>query len=172
MIEQAPEAVWGAVRWLVGRPRLAIRILEDDIDKDVGGLVFEVENRSNSVTSLSPIVRSSFYHPRKGRMVKGRNRYAVRDADRQLEPYKARILAATRGTRLAAHGFSWFCTYVFTPARGWRTKIRVRNTLLEPLSLWRFWCEWIHFRLLGQVKHDGPTSIDDYKRMKRFQGPH
>ena len=106
-------------RWLTLRPRLAIRILADDVEKDTSGLVFEIENRSHSVTSLRPTIKSCFYNVSwesdSGRIVKGKMRYAVRELDRRLEPFKARTLTATPEKSLDAHIFSWFRTYTFAP---------------------------------------------------------
>jgi hypothetical protein len=158
--------------WLGRVPRLAVRVLEDNPDKPVGYLRFEVENRSASITSLTPIVRCRFFFPAKGRMVKGRAEYHVREVERQLQPYRPQIFEATADTLSGAYQFSWFRTYVFSPTRGLATKVRVRNCFLEPLGMARFTYEWLLFRVCGVVKDHGPMSIDDYSKMKRSQGPH
>jgi hypothetical protein len=160
------------IAWLGRVPRLAVRVLEDSPDKPLGNLRFEVENRSASITSLAPIVRCRFFFPVKGRMVKGRADYHVREVERQLQPYRPQIFEATPDALPSAYQFSWFRTYVFTPTRGLATKVRVRNCFLEPLSMARFIYEWLLFRVCGTVKDYGPMSIDDYARMKRSQGPH
>jgi hypothetical protein len=161
------------MRWLLRRPKLTVRILEDDMENEVGGLRFEVENRRESPTSLQPQIRCSYYlGVSKRRIRRGNNRYAVREVDRELPPYKARIFHATSYHRIPNWEFTWFRTYVFYPTSGVKTKVRVRDCFLERLGMIRFVLDWIPFRLWRKVKDRGPKSIDDYESMKRFQGPH
>jgi len=157
------------LRWLLNRPVLTVRISQDDPQLDVGNLVFEVENASGTVTSLKPVVRSTFYYPKQGRYQKGRATYDVRELDRGLPPYQPRILSATARALPAGCGFSWFLVYRFKPRRGPSRRVRVRNMLLEPVPPIRFWLELIRFHLTGKVKKYGSMTIET---MKRSQGPH
>lgn len=167
------EFIWGFIRWLAGRPRLAVRVIEDNVEEEAaGGLQFEVENRSSAVTSLEPLVKCTFYYLSKLHIRKGKNRYYVRESERRLEPFKPTVLTATPHNCPHAYNFSWFRTYVFRPTRGFRTKVRVRNALLEPLSRVQFIIEFLPFRFLGRVRAEGPMSIDDYEKMRRSRGPH
>ena len=154
------------------RPRLAVRIIRDDAEEPDGELEFEVENRSGLVTSLLPEIRSKYLYISKLRITKGQNRYFVRETERQLAPFTPVVLHATVEHHLDLYGFSWYRTYTFRPARGVRTKVRVRNALLEPVGFVRFLAEWVPFRLTGRVAPDPHTSIDDMDRLRRSQGPH
>ena len=77
---------------------MKVRILEDDDAGAEGGLVFEVENVSDTVTSLVPTITSKFWFPRHGRFLHG---YDVRELDRKLPPVQGQ--AADR-VRLAVWG--------------------------------------------------------------------
>jgi len=72
--------------WIARRPKLKIWVIEDDPDRNPGGLVFEVENISHSKTSLAPIVKSRFWFPKRGEYHKGRTIYDVRELDRDFRP--------------------------------------------------------------------------------------
>ena len=97
--------------WLLRRPKLKIRILEDNHTKEVGHLRFEVENQSDTDTSLNPIIKTSFWHPKEGtklKYVKGSSSYDVRELDRKLPPFQAKIFSATARNHPSNYHFSWF----------------------------------------------------------------
>ena len=68
--------------WARGRPYISIRIIEDDPDKGIGHLQFEVENQSKSIVSLRPQIKVTFWHPVKKTYVKARVVYDIREIDR------------------------------------------------------------------------------------------
>jgi hypothetical protein len=144
----------------------------DDRDGQLGGLRFEVENQSPTPTFLSPLIKSTFLHPARGKYVKGTAEYDVREADRHLEPFHARVLSATARNLPESYGSSWFRSYTFRPTRGRSITIRVRNALLEPMSRLRFTFEKLLFRIARKVKKSERITWDDYNAMKRSQDPH
>ena len=166
------EILGNVLRWLTRRPRLAVRIIEDNIGEGKGDLRFEIENRSGIVTSLLPKIKCKYYYVSKMKIRKGHNRYFVREAERRLDPFSPIVLHATVEHRPAFYNFSWFRTYVFSPARGLKTKVRIRNALLEPVRFPRFMVELARFRFMGNVPADPHSSIDDLERLQRSQGPH
>lgn len=154
------------------RPRLAVRIIRDDAEESNGELEFEVENRSGLTTSLSPEIRCKYYYLSKLQITKGRNRYFVRETERQLAPYTPVVLHATPEHHRDHYPYSWYRTLTFRPARGAKTRVRVRNAHLEPVGFVRFLAEWVPFRLKGKVPLDPHSSLDDMERLRRSQGPH
>jgi hypothetical protein len=157
---------------LARRPALKIRIMEDSPDQHVGGLVFEVENASPTATSLVPTVRSKFWFPQKGRYRKGNAVYDVRELDRELPPYKAKMLSASAQRLPSGYGHSWFRVYCFQPRKGPRVRMRIRNARLEPLGILRFTFELWRFRLTGRVQRAKPGSFADWQARRKSRGPH
>ena len=171
-MDQTIQLLLDTMRWLARRPRLAVRITRDFHGEEAGDLEFEVENRSGSVTSLDPEIRCTYYCPSKMRYVKGRNRYFVRQSDRHLPPFQPVMLTATPDQTPENYGFSWFRIFTFRPTRGVRTKVRIRNALLESVGGTRFGVERLWFRLTGNVRPDPHSSVDDMERLRRSLGPH
>ena len=99
--------------WARGRPFISIRIIEDDPDKGIGHLQFEVENQSKSAVSLKPHLKVTFWHPVKGKYVKSSTFYDIRELDRTLPPFTPKLLSATARKLPQGFGFSWFRTYNF-----------------------------------------------------------
>jgi len=159
----------GIVKWLWRRPTLRVRISRDDPDDKIGGLVFEVENVRDTVTSLEPTIHVSFLTPRRKY---GSAVFDVREIDRELPPYKAKQFSASARQLPAIYSVTWFRTYVFRPTRGFKACVRVRNTFLQPMTQIRFWIERTRFRLTGRVHDLGPFTLDEYETLKRSQGPH
>jgi hypothetical protein len=157
---------------LRGRPRVFVRILEEDIKKEVGGLRFEIENRRTIVTSLDPEIRVTYYWGDGDSLRRGRNKYFVREVDRSLQPHVPKILSASADDRSTQYWLSVFRTYSFRPTSGLRTRLRVRDTLLDTLSRHRFYWELIRLRILGRFKSDDGETFDDYRRKQRSRGPH
>jgi len=158
--------------WLARRPTLKIRIVEDEPNRNAGGLVFEVENASPTATSLVPTVESRFWFPERGRYRKGRTVYDVRELDRELPPFRAKILTASARSLPPGYGFAWFRVFDFCPRRGPRTRVRVRSATLEPLGAARFTFELWRFRLTGSVQRATPATIDEMEAQRRSRGPH
>ena len=158
--------------WLARRPVLRVRVAEDKPDQEVGGLVFEVENASPTVTSLEPVVRSTFWVLERGRYRRGKAVYDVREVDRELSPFKARLLTASARRLPPIYGFSWFRVYEFKPRRGPRARARVRNAIMEQLSATRFSFELWRFRLTGRVQRATPATLADMEADRRSRGPH
>lgn len=158
--------------WLARRPVLKIRIVEDEPEKEAGGLVFEVENASPTPTSHVPTIRSTFWFPQKGQFRKGNAIYDVRELDRELPPFKAKILSATARTVPAGYGHAWFRVYEFQPRRGPRARLRIRNAMLEPLGAARFAFELWRFRLTGRVQRREAVTLAEMDAHRRSRGPH
>jgi hypothetical protein len=158
--------------WLVRRPVLRIRVAEDNPDRHLGGLVFEVENASPTVTSLEPVIRSTFWFPEKGRYRRGQAVYDVREIDRELPPFKAKLLTASARQLPTMYGFSWFRVYEFKARRGPRARVRVRTAIMEPLGAARFLFELWRFRLTGKVDKATPVTLADMEAHRRSHGPH
>lgn len=168
----ALELIMRSLAWLFRRPLLRVRIVEDDRDGQVGGLVFEIENASPTVTSLTPVIRSTFWYPRSGRYHRGHAVYDVREVDRELPAFRAKLLSASARSLPPGYGFSWFRAYEFQPRRGRGMRVRVRNADLEPLGILRFWVEMWRFRLTGRVGQTPPTTLADLEAERRSRGPH
>jgi len=162
----------GWTAWFVRRPSLHVRILENKRQKEIGGLRFEIENRSPTATSLLPQITASFLSPSRGHYVRGRAIFDVRESDRHLAPYEPRILSATPRDLAAGYGFSWFLKFTFRPSRGLTRKVYLRNAHLEPIGSLRFLFEKTRFRLTGKAREYAPITEEEYDRMKRAQGPH
>ena len=158
--------------WVARRPTLKIRIVDDKPNRDAGGLVFEVENASPTVTSLLPTVKSRFWFPERGRYRKGSAVYDVRELDRELPPFKAKMLSASARSLPPGYGFSWFRVFAFRPRRGPRALVRVRSATLEPLGAVRFTFELGRFRLTGRGRRATPTTLDEMEAQRRARGPH
>lgn len=158
--------------WVARRPLLRVRIVEDERDGQVGGLVLEVENASPTPTSLEPVIGSTFWFPEKGRYRRGRALYDVREVDRELPPFKARVLTASARRLPPGYGFSWFRVYEFKPRQGPRLRVRVRNAILEPLGAARFRFELWRFRLTGRVQQATPATLAEMETHRRSRGPH
>lgn len=158
------------VAWVARRPALRIRIMEDE--PVVGGLQFEVENASPTLASLMPTVNSTFWFPEKGRYRRGSAVYDVRELDRELQPFAPKRLTASPRTLPPGYGAAWFRVYQFRPRRGARARVRLRNAMLEPLGVWRFWFELSRFRLTGRVHRSRSSNVSDYQARKRSRGPH
>jgi hypothetical protein len=158
--------------WFARRPVLKIRIIDDDPEKEAGGLVFEVENASPTPTSLVPTVRSTFWFPQKGQFRKGHAVYDVCDLDRELPPFKAKVLSASARTVPPGYGHAWFRIYEFQPRRGPCARLRIRSAMLEPLGTARFCFELWRFRLSGRVRRPSPVKITEMDAQRRSRGPH
>ncbi len=158
--------------WAFRRPCLSIRITDDNPEQKVGGLKFEAENTSPTRSSLHPVVEARFYYPSKGRYRRGAAIFDVRELDRELPPFKAKLFSASARQLPLGYGHAWFRVYRFRPRRGVPRTVRIRNAMFEPVSTLGFWFELWRFRLLGRVKTSGSLTVSDYQVLKRSQGPH
>jgi hypothetical protein len=158
--------------WRARRPVLKVRIVKDEPGLQAGGLVFEMENASPTTTSLVPTVTSRFWFPQKGQYRKGSAVYDVRELDRELPPFKAKMLTASARSLPPGYDHAWFRVYEFQPRRGPRARVRIRNAMLEPLRTLRFAFELWRFRLTGRVKRAAPVTLADMDADRRSRGPH
>lgn len=156
------------------RPLLHVRILADKSHEDhVGGLRFEIENRRRNPTSLDPEIVVTYHSNDGERWSRGRCKYYVRELDRGLVPFVPKILTASIDTLPRDYWLSWFRTYRFRPTSGVTNRLRVRNTLLDQLSFWRFVYEFVMLRVMGRViDAGGAGSYEEWQRKKRARGPH
>jgi len=164
------EIISKAVAWIFARPALRVRIREDLADRDVGGLIFEVENVSNKSTSLSPTVTARYLSIKR---VPSTVVFDVREGDRNLAPFTPRQLTASAREAQPQRHHAWFRTYTFVPTRGRNCRVRIRNASLEPIGIWRFWIESLWFRATGRVVV-GKTSMTmaEFNAQERSRGPH
>jgi hypothetical protein len=146
--------------------------MEDDPDRNPGGLVFEVENVSHANTSLAPLVKSKFWFPKRGEYHEGSTIYDVREIDRELPPFRAKIFTASARTLPRGYGFAWFRVFRFRTTWRARTTVRLRNASMEPLGVLRFTFELWRFRLTGKVQKPMPVTMDEMEVQKRSRGPH
>lgn len=172
MLNRILDLLIRVIEWVIRRPSLYVRILDNKRQEEIAGLRFEVENRSATPTSLLPEIRASFLYPSKGKYVSGATKFYVSELDRRLDPYKPWILSATPQELPPGYGFSWFLKFKFRPSLGVLRKVYLRNAYLEPIGLLQFVLEKMRFRLTGKVRGDGPITQEEYDRMKRSQGPH
>jgi hypothetical protein len=154
------------------KPILLIRISKDDPDLNVGNLEFEVENASQTLTSLRPIVESSFLFRQRKKFRKGHGYYDVRELDRQLPPYQPKIFSAVSRGLPQNYIFSWFRVYTFRTTTGVAKRVRIRNVLLEQIGFFRFHYERLRFKLTGTLKEYGAMNVEEYEVRKRSQSPH
>lgn len=155
--------------WLTGRPKLKVRIIKDDPDKEVGGLEFEIENQSKTETSLSPRVRVRFL------TYKGKATYMdfdVRELDRHLAPFEPKLLSASARFVQPERFHGLFRTYSFRPTNGRALRVRIRNASLEEIGLFRFLIEKLWFKLTDKVNVNRSETIDKYRARQRARGPH
>jgi len=163
------------VQWPRSKPPksvIRIRISKDDPDLRAGNLEFEVENTSQTLTSLMPIVESSFLIRKGKTLIKGHGYYDVRELDRQLPPYQPKIFSVSSRGFPQNYIFSWFRVYTFRTTTGAKKRIRVRNVLLEQIGFFPFHYERLRFKLTGTVKEYGAMNVEEYEIRKRSQGPH
>ena len=163
------EFIGKGLGWLIDRPTLRVRIREDEPDRELGGLVFEVENISDKTTSLNPTVTASYLSiKREPRTVI----FDVREGDRNLAPYTPKQLTASARETQPERGHGWFRTYTFVPTRGRNRRVRIRNVSLEPIGFWRFWVESLWFRATGRVGGKTSMTMAEYHAQQRSRGPH
>lgn len=149
------------VVWLARRPLLRIRIVQDEPKRPAGGLVFEVENSSPTATSLTLVVRSRFWFPEKGRYRKSDAIYDVREVDREIPPFKARLLTASARSLPPGYGFAWFRVYECKSRLGPRARLKPRNAMLEPIGAVRSALSCVGFALL-----DGCRRLHQWRSMR------
>ena len=169
MLRDIVEVIGKGLGWLINRPTLRVRIREDEPDRELGGLVFEVENVSDKTTSLNPTVTTSYLSIKRERRTVI---FDVREGDRNLAPFTPKQLTASARETQAGRGHSWFRTYTFVPTRGRNCRVRIKNASLEPIGSWRFWVDSFWFRATGRV--DGKTSMTmaEFNAQRRSRGPH
>jgi len=120
--------------WVFRRPRLNVRFIEDEPDKEARGLRFEAENTSPSPSSLDPVLRSRFLYPSTGRMRRSTATLDVRELGRELPSFRAKLFSASARVLPRGYGYAWVRVYRFRVRRGVARRVRIRSALLEPLG--------------------------------------
>lgn len=169
VVKEILEVLFKMFSWLGKRPSLEVRISRDDPEQDEGGLTFEVENRSHTLTSLSPVIDVRFLtvERQESHMV-----FDVRELDRSLPPFEAKSFSASARDIQPERFHGWFRIYQFRPSKGPPAKIRIRNALMEKIGAYRFWREKAWFRLTGRVSDEDGMDINQYRVRQRSRGPH
>jgi hypothetical protein len=162
-----------AVRYLAGRPSLRVRVIQDRDSEEVGSLRFELENVGSRPTSLHPLILVSYWLPIRGHFKRQTATFAVREIDRELPPFRAKVFSASSEGLHANYGFSWFRTFTVRTTTGHWTRVHVRHALLDPLSAPRFYWELGRFRALGRLPRSASSmNIDEFEAQRRRHGPH
>lgn len=160
------------LRYLAGRPSLHARVFEEKQPEEAGTLRFELENVGQRPISLKPIISVSYWVLEKGRLRRKAGTYAVREVDRELPPFKAKVFSASGQGLHPNYGFSWFRSLTIRTTIGHWTRVHVRHQLLTPLSAPRFVFELALYRVFGLIESDMARSIEDFDDQRRRQGPH
>ena len=161
--------VW-VIGWFIRRPKLIVRISQDDAGVIEGGLVFEVENQSDTITSLSTVVDVTF-QTLKRKTVK--MTFDVREQDRNLPPFEPKVFTASARSIQLERASSWFRCYTVEPTRGPAAYVRIKNASLEEMDISLYWVEMLWFKLTGDVRlKETSMTLDEYNARKRSQGPH
>lgn len=169
MLRDIFELIGKGLGWLLARPTLRVRIREDNPDRELGGLEFEVENVSDKMTSLNPSVTARYLSvKREPRAVI----FDVREGDRNLAPFTSKQFTASVREAQLGRGHGWFRTYTFVPTRGRKCRVRIRNASLEPIGFWRFWVESLWFRATGRVSGKTSMTMAEFNAQQRSRGPH
>ncbi len=169
MWEYCLNLIYHIFSWVLNRPNLAIRIIEDNPEKEEGGLEFEIENRSKNPTSLSPQISVTFLTlERKTEKMD----FDVRELDRHLPQYEPKILSASARFAQPERFNGWFRVYSFRPTKGRTANVRIRNALFEEIGILRFLKEKTWYKLTGDVNVKDSTSVDEYRASQRTRGPH
>lgn len=162
-----------AVKYLFGRPSLVVRVFEERESEAVGGLQFEIENVGSRPTSFRPQIHVTYWVPEGVRILRRKAVYDIREVDRELPPFKARVFTASARGLHHNYGFSWFRTYLFRTTTGHWTRAHVRHALLDPLSPWRYWWELVAFITRGRLNAGARgMSMDKMIEDRRSLGPH
>ena len=162
-------AAWLAFR---GNARIQVRIVDDNAHEPPGILQVEVENIGKSPTSRAPAILVKSYDPAGNRWILKTVRFDVRELDRELVPFKARLFSATAAEVEARHLFSWFRTYTLRTTSGQKACVRVRNAAMKPVSRIPFFLDRIAFRVAGRLRDDSSKTIDAWAADRRARGPH
>lgn len=157
------------IGWFLARPALRVRIREDHADQEIGGLIFEVENISDKVTSIDPTVTASYLSIKHSPCT---IIFDIREGDRTLAPFTPKQLSASAREVQTQRNNGWFRTYTFVPTRGRNCRVRIRNALLEPIGFWRFWIESLWFRATGRVSGKTSMTMVEFNAQRRSRGPH
>jgi hypothetical protein len=169
------DLLWSAldsVKYLFGRPSLRVRVFEEN-ETQVGGLKIEIENVGSRPTSLMPHIHIAYWVPEGPRIIHHKAVYDVREVDRELPPFKARVFTATGRGVHHNYGFSWFRSYLVRTTTGHWTRAHTRHALLDPLSVWRYWWELALFRTRGRINAGAARmSITRMGEDRRARGPH
>lgn len=170
MIEKTLTGLWKILTWFFSRPTLEVRISEDNIDQEIGGLKFEVENISRKTTSLRPTISASYLTvDRKGESVV----FDVRQENRNLPPFTAKSFSASAREPKPNRENAWFRVYKFSPTKGRTKRVRIRNASLDKTGFFRFLTEKLLFKVTGRLFYVKTSmTMDEHRAQKRSRGPH
>lgn len=138
------------------RPKLAGRIISETSPMlDQVLLRFEIENRGRVQTSLNPMILVIGYSPKGVKQefeFDLESKRIVGPQKRSLPPFEPKNFSALASNAGNDYDFLLFRTYKFSAAKGKGLKIRVRSADLDKISFFRFYYEFILFRLFGIFK--------------------
>jgi hypothetical protein len=149
-----------------------VRVFEETQPTDIGALKFEIENTGSRPTSLKPMVSVSYWLLQRGKLRRHKGMYAVREIDRELPPFRAKVFSASGQGLHDNYGFSWFRTFTIRTTTGHWTRVHVRHQMLTPLSAPRFWFELALYRFANRVEDKMARTLREFDDQRRRQGPH
>ena len=155
--------------WLLGRPTLRVRLVEDNPDVEEGGLRFEVENRRDNVTSLDPVIVATFLTVKR---LRSRTVFDVRELDRTLPAFTPKLFSASAREQQPERFDSWFRVYRFRPSRGRTHRLRIKNASLQSMGMVSYWIHRTAFHLGYIFGEKTSTTAAEYRANQRARGPH
>lgn len=160
------------LKYLFSRPALRVRVFEEK-EEEIGGFRVEVENVGGRPTSLRPEITLTYWVLERKAMRWKKAALDIREVDRELPPFRAKLFSATARGLHPNYGYSWFRSYFVRTTTGHWTRVHTRHALLDPLSPAQFWWELIRFRTTGRL-NAGATSMSLQKMVedRRARGPH
>lgn len=160
------------LKYLLSRPSVRVRVFEEK-EEEVGGFKLEVENVGGRSTSLRPEILLTYWVVERMHWRKMTAALDIRDVDRELPPFKARVFGATARGLHRHYPMSWFRSYLLRTTTGHWTRVHVRHALLDPLPAPRFWWEMLRFRTTGKLDGGATSmSITKMEEDRRARGPH
>ena len=145
-------ALFNWVSLWTGRRKIQVRILSEsfkqkaDPNREVV-LHFEVTNLGEKPTSLKPNVTVKSLTPKTEKRTFA---LEVQDPDRHLPPHTPKTFLAV-ATVDAVYSFCWYKKYTFRISRGSGSIVRYRDARNKEIGFWRYWCEYLLFRVFKVV---------------------
>lgn len=146
---------WSIYKWLeayYARRRLEVSISRETYDVAESpylkvSLSFEATNLGDKVTSLKPVVE--VVATSVDRKTKRFN-LLIQESSRDLASNTPKKFQAS-GKVKAVYPFTWYIRYKFRVTSGSGAVVRYRNASKQELSFYKFWSEWLLFRLFKIV---------------------